>query len=65
MQDTHRSPPYPGPAWRVDDRADPASADAAESDAGDASAHHAEDHHFQYPTVVPVARTSPAATSQW
>lgn len=28
-------------------------------------AHHAEDHQFQYPTVVPVSRPVPAATSQW
>jgi hypothetical protein len=28
-------------------------------------AQHAEDHQFQYPTVVPVSRPAPAATSQW
>jgi hypothetical protein len=28
-------------------------------------AQHVGDHHFEHPTVAPVSRPAPAATSQW
>ena len=56
MQHTESSP---GEAAEPGDERTPHECRAAEP------ARRIEDHHFEHPTVAPVSRPAPAATSQW